>query len=127
MTKPLSFEYDYDISENANSKGRDFIKKININFKKLEKALEISLLGIDYRKFAKFKILTPEVVDTHNDKYYTKVTGNKNHNDNNCQYCIDFVIESALTLQSFDFDIETLDNVIKQINEKIKILGNMQS
>ncbi|MBE9510227.1 MAG: hypothetical protein IMY71_05050 [Bacteroidetes bacterium] len=28
----------------------------------------------------------------------------------NCQYCIDFVVESALKLQEFDFDIEEIED-----------------
>ena len=37
----------------------ELFKKVNTNFEKLENAMEVISLGLDYRKYIKFKILTP--------------------------------------------------------------------
>ena len=64
--------------------------------------------GIDYKKYVKFKLLTPVVLKTAAGNQVTHTMGKKKWNKENCQYCIDFVLESALKLQEFDFDISEL-------------------
>ena len=67
--------------------------------------------GIDYKKFVKFKLLTPTVTRMMNGKHVAEVWGKKKWTLENCQYCIDFVLDSSLKLQEFDFDInELIDN-----------------
>ena len=74
--------------------------------------LKVSALGIDYKKYALFDFITPKVIETcgtGKDKY---VYGSKDNyektrtiTNQDCQFCIDFVIDSALKLQEFNFDI----------------------
>ena len=37
----------------------------------------------------------------------------KKWNMENCQYCIDFVVEAAIKLQDFDFDLKELNEPLK--------------
>jgi hypothetical protein len=38
-----------------------------------------------------------------------EMLGERKFTENNCQFCIDFVTNSTLKLQEFDFDIKDLD------------------
>ncbi len=91
---------------------KDVILKINQNFSNVGKALEVLLLGLDYRKFAKFRMLTPSHVFKGEDGNYvfgdtTKKTINKEY----CQFLIDFVTDSCLRLQEFDFRYDPLESI----------------
>ncbi|MEI7491328.1 MAG: hypothetical protein WCK92_08015 [Bacteroidota bacterium] len=91
---------------------KDVILKINQNFCNVGKALEVLSLGLDYRKFAKFRMLTPSYVYKDDDGNYifgdtTKKTVNKDY----CQFLIDFATDSCLRLQDFDFSYDPLDSL----------------
>ncbi|GAA0872636.1 hypothetical protein GCM10009117_17830 [Gangjinia marincola] len=89
----------------------DIINTINVISKSvsyIQEALKILSLGIDYREFQKFKILTPTVSRTVGGKMIAEIYGKKKWSKDNCQYCIDFVIDTALKFQSFDFDVSHL-------------------
>lgn len=76
--------------------------------------LKISALGIDYKKYSLFNFLTPDIIvacsidgkkifrlesaDSFENKISLKVE--------DCRFCIDFVIDSALKLQEFQFNIK---------------------
>lgn len=70
----------------------------------IQNAMKILSLGIDYRRYAKFRLLTPKI-----SKRYGKVSvegGTKRTpTADDVQFCITFVIESALILQEFDFEM----------------------
>lgn len=72
----------------------------------MQEAMKILSLGIEYRRYVKFRELAPSV--------YTTVDGTRHIGGirrahpltaEEYQYCFDFVIESSLTLSDFDFDI----------------------
>jgi len=74
----------------------------------LQEAVKFLSLGLDYRRYVKFRLLTPYVV-RFGEKY--KVIGTKRSpkwipTAEDVHFCIDFIIESALTLQEFDFEVE---------------------
>jgi len=81
----------------------------------LRDLLKITALGIDYRKYTLFNLITPYT------EYYCTPKGMEYHSipkemheerfnirQQDCQFCIDFVVDSALKLQEFDFDIKTI-------------------
>jgi hypothetical protein len=70
----------------------------------MEQALSMVALGIDYRKYAKFKILTPVCTRLPGGKYVLQLTGQKIWSRENCEFLINFVLECALRLQEFDFN-----------------------
>jgi hypothetical protein len=96
--------------ENLEKLDRDLttnLRNMKNSIEALQDSMKIMCLGIDYRKYAMFKLLTPVV--THiGDQYYSELRDDKKWTSNNTQFCIDFVIESSIKLQDFDFDIEHL-------------------
>ncbi|MGI6341991.1 MAG: hypothetical protein ACOXZ9_03300 [Bacteroidales bacterium] len=99
----------------------EFVDKLKKSLNNIQKALKILSFGIDYKKFVKFKLLTPIVRRTMGGIYVTEIWGKKKWTKENCQYCIDFVLDSSLKLQEFDFDInELIENNISAENIFIK-------
>jgi len=89
----------------------NFVNYVNESLFVIRNAVKITSFGIDYKKFIKFKILTPAVQRGYDDTLYLNLWGTKKINRYNCQYCIDFVIYAAMTLQEFDFDLKSLEIV----------------
>jgi len=86
----------------------EFVDKVKESFEGIQKAIKIMSFGIDYKKFTKFKLLTPIVGKMQGGRYAVELWGKKKWTKENCQYCIDFVLDSSLKLQEFDFDINEL-------------------
>lgn len=87
----------------------DFIDKVKESIEAIQDAVKILSLGIDYRRYVRFRLLTPHVVRLISGTYkvqevYYGSRGTPSVEDVN--YCINFVIESAITLQEFDFSLE---------------------
>lgn len=115
--KDLTFLSSFHIgigSEFGGRKGRklnDFIDRVKESLEGIQSAVKILSFGIDYKKFSKFKLLTPNIVRFVGGNRSAEIYGEKKWTKENCQFCIDFVIESSLKLQEFDFDInEIIDN-----------------
>jgi len=75
----------------------------------LQNALKIISLGIDYRKYSKFGQLTPTIHKIMNGRWdITRFAPSTSPpmSSENFKFCYDFVIESAIHLQEFDFEIE---------------------
>ena len=87
----------------------DFIDKIKESVEALQDAVKILSLGVDYRRYAKFRLLTPRIYRSLDGNYHVSRVqwGEKGvPSVEDVQFCIDFVIESAVILQEFDFNIE---------------------
>jgi len=70
----------------------------------LQNAVKILSLGLDYRRYAKFRLLTPVVMRFPGGKYYIqRIDRKKEVTEEEVRFCIDFVIESAVLLQEFEF------------------------
>ena len=78
-------------------------------FNQVTKTTKISALGIDYKKYALFCFITPSYTPTCGPTgergYILGATETLSIKPEDCQFCIDFVIDSALKLQEFNFDI----------------------
>lgn len=84
---------------------RTFIRQ----FKALQDAVKILSLGLDYRRYSRFRLLTPTVLRIVGGKYkiqWIKQDLERIPNTEAVQFCIDFVIESAIILQEFDFEVK---------------------
>lgn len=85
------------------------VDKINDSLKDIQQVVQILSYGIDYKKYLKFKSLTPIVIRFYGGKKrVSEIFGERKWSVENCQYCIDFVIECSLILQEFDFDISEI-------------------
>lgn len=88
---------------------RGFHDRVTRSIEDLRNALKIVSLGIDYRKYSKFRQLTPTVQKIMNGRWHmTRVAPSTSPlmSSENFKFCCDFVIESAIHLQEFDFEIE---------------------
>jgi hypothetical protein len=108
---PFSFgqqTYRDSFSEKQKKVFEEYSKYANNRFSEIERALKILALGIDYKRYAKFIQITPVVTRIGEDNLYSELTRNIKFNPDNCLFCIDFVTETALKLQEFDFDDDDL-------------------
>lgn len=86
----------------------DFIEITNDNIESLEENLKIIAFGIDYNKYAQFKFLIPMNITwiMGNDEPMRTLKYKPLELDKNeIEFCKNFIIESALKLQQFDFKI----------------------
>ncbi len=76
----------------------------------IQEVLKIIIFNLDYRKYLKFRLLTPERVVYAKDVRFSAIWFSKkdisDFKKEDVEYCITFVIESALKLQDFDFEID---------------------
>lgn len=108
--KDLSFNSAFHMGI-KDRKMSEFVDKVKDSLEAMQKAIKVMSLGIDYKKFVKFNLLTPNIVRTLGGYHVAQIYGEKKWTKENCQYCIDFVIDSSLKLQEFDFDIEEIVNL----------------
>jgi hypothetical protein len=75
----------------------------------LQRAVKIISLGIDYRKYSQFSLITSRALFAHQGGDYTIQRLSRtieNPSDEDIEFCIDFVIESAIILKEFDFMVK---------------------
>nr|WP_315232411.1 hypothetical protein [uncultured Flavobacterium sp.] len=109
--KRTLFNFSKSIRLDRNSKNNegqlvDIVKQMNDKFSEIENTLEVISLGIDFRKYSKFTMITPELykeISTgnyviHNQKYFEEIRSE------DCQFLIDFVLDCSLKLQEFDYE-----------------------
>lgn len=87
----------------------EFVDKVGKSIENISDAIKILSFGIDYKQYIKFQILTPRITKTMGGKRVLEVYRKKKWSSDNCQYCIDFVLESAMNLQQFDYSINELE------------------
>ena len=94
---------DYQLDEN--------IKMIKNDLLSIDDALTIIGLGIDYKQYTKFKLLSPYIniwPEKGGRKFEWLPKDNILANSRNASFCYDFVISCALNLQRSDFEIREL-------------------
>lgn len=106
--KDLTFLSSFHLGIKDDRKMSQFVDRVKDSLEGIQKAVKILSFGIDYKKYSKFKILTPIIQRTISGDYVAQVWGRKKWTKENCQYCIDFVLDSSLKLQEFEFDIDEL-------------------
>ena len=96
------FEFDAEVSGDYEG---GFEKLCNI-LEEIQHKLKLLSFNIDIRKYAKFLQFTPHLGPGKDiyDKYtvYWDFTKDKNFNEEKVEFCINFIIESALKLQDFN-------------------------
>jgi len=88
----------------------DLINSLSKTVQAIQKVLKPIIFNLDYRKYLKFKLLTPDrIMIEKDDKFSTMWFAGRDKRDfkkEEVEYCIKFVIESALKLYEFDFEID---------------------
>ncbi|MHA2168130.1 MAG: hypothetical protein ACXAAT_19965 [Candidatus Hodarchaeales archaeon] len=77
---------------------REF-REIGEDIEKIQNALEILALGINYKNYTKFRLLTPAVLVTLDGAHHLSGYKKDEYKTEDVEFCINFVIESATTLQ----------------------------
>ena len=103
---------DYRNLVSNNKDGLRWFEQVTKTTNAVRNILKVTALGIDYKKYALFDFITPNVVETcgiGEDKYAKEPKENfestRTITPQDCHFCINFVIDSALKLQEFDFSI----------------------
>jgi hypothetical protein len=84
----------------------EFVDRVAESIEYMQSAIKVLALGLDYRKYSKFQMLTPYTVRTMDGKYHIEhdsTSGLPLPED--VGFCIDFVIEAAVHLRDFDYDV----------------------
>ena len=97
-----------EFDDRTGRKMADFVDGVKESIEGIQSAVKIMSFGIDYKKFSKFQLLTPKVTRFIGGNRSAHIYGEKKWTKENCQFCIDFVLESSLKLQEFDFDINEI-------------------
>lgn len=91
--------------------GDKFPRYINILEKsigEMQRAIKILALGIDYRRYIKYRSLAPHVSRSMDGTYRTsRIHGSKNIQITkaDAQYCFDFIVDMAIAFQEFDYRV----------------------
>ena len=85
----------------------EFIDRVKESITAMQEAIKILALGLDYRKYSKFRQLTPHVVTVATGDYMIMPTFQKETvpSVDDARFCIGFVVESALALAEFDYTV----------------------
>ena len=90
---------------------KDFIDAVGRSLKELENTVNLIGFGIDYKKYCKFRLLSPLINTwTGEDGKREYQVYNNPHDGRICDkknalFCFHFVVDSALKLQKFDLDV----------------------
>ena len=85
----------------------DFVDKVKESIESMQSAIKMLALGIDYRKYSRFKMLTPHLTRVMCGEWliHRRFKDDQKPPQNDATFCIDFVIESALALAEFDYTV----------------------
>lgn len=108
----FTFLSSFSLNIGLGSKFDEFIDKVPKSIHSLEENINLIGFGIDYKRYRKFKLLSPFIqswYDNNTVQYRVYINDENDRricNKRNAQFCFDFVIDSALKLQQFDIDID---------------------
>ncbi len=82
-----------------------FLEGVSESIGKLNSAVEVLSLGINYRGYARFVGIAPTIIGHPDSNIIMPVRRTVPLTEEEVQFCIEFVIESALSLQREDFSV----------------------
>lgn len=87
---------------------KDYVDRTNENLKSLNENMKILALGIDYNKYVQFKFLIPANIYWifGSDEPQIYVGDFEPLTKKKIEFCKNFIIETALKLQQFDFNFK---------------------
>jgi len=108
----LTFESSFFMGISGDRKMSSFVDKVRESIEAMQKTIKMVSLGLDFRKFTRFNLLTPEIIHFIGGQrqIVNRFAENYVLSADDASFCIDFVMESAFELQEFDFDVPTRKN-----------------
>ena len=85
-----------------------WFEEISETTHELRDVAKITALGIDFKKYALFKAVTPHIIrfiEEDDIESEESLSERVNISEDLCNICINFVIESAVKLQETDYDL----------------------
>lgn len=105
LGQDLSF-IDSDLPESlqcGDNDLRNYMYQITETLKALQDATKILAIGIDYRKYGRFKYFMPNVSMFPGNFYVTGTRGSQACTIEDAKFCFDFVIETAILLNENNY------------------------
>lgn len=103
---------DYRKLVKNNKDGSRWFEQVTKTTNTIRDIIKITALGIDYKRYALFDHITPRVIEGCNStgtiyipEQKDSFEAHKSVTSEDCQFCITFVVDCALKLQEFDYDI----------------------
>ena len=110
LTFNSSFFMGMDRSGRDERKMADFVDKVKESLESMQQAIKVLALGLDYRRYTRFKMHAPDFVRTMDGTYHSRRFRTAHEPEvtvDDAQFCIDFVVEAAIRIRDFDYEIST--------------------
>lgn len=110
--RDLTFLGRFHMGLNSGDKLGDFVDRVKESIEAMQDAIKILALGLDYRKYSKYKQLTPDLSRVLSGDWiiHRRFGYDQKPSQEDTMFCIDFVIESALALAEFDYTVTNTDS-----------------
>lgn len=109
FSRGLSLPHLNSTQPNSSRQFEDFAEKVKNALEELRESMVILSLGLDYQRYVRFKQLAPLVVRYDGSEHPAVLDPTEEEHAPSlahCQFCYDFVIASAIRIQSFEFDTQ---------------------
>ena len=85
----------------------EFVDRVKESLESMQQAIKILALGLDYRRYSRFKLLTPTIWKLAFGSYSPQRWQKKEKlSADDARFCYDFVVESSLVLGQSDYNVE---------------------
>lgn len=102
----MTFESSFHMRLNSRDPIAKFVDKTKESIEAIQKAIKILAFGFDYKKYIKFRLLIPEAIwYVGSEIPDVRISEDVEIEQSDFQFCINYVIECALKLQEFDFEV----------------------
>lgn len=83
-----------------------YLDNLHESISAMQKAMRVIAFGIDFRRYSRFQSFTPSLIRTLDGTYHVHDISEGRRSNEMLQFCVDFVIESAIQLRDFDYDAQ---------------------
>jgi len=105
--KDMTFLSSFHMNLKSGDKFAEFVDKTKESIEAMQKTVKILAFGLDYKKYIKFRLIIPEPIwFIGSDMPKVHLPQNPQISQSDFDFCIAYLIECALKLQEFDFEIE---------------------
>jgi len=98
-----------NIPENIDRDTKRYLRNISESINAIHKVLKLITIGIDYKNYIRFSAYVPGYLTTANDEIIPFHIDRKTLSIEEFEFCRNFIIDTALRLQSTDFKLDEND------------------